>query len=243
MANGLPRVTSSSTSGPGGIAYWSSTICRVRDSSDPRLAELRAAVGSGDEVLVAARARGWAVETHKDHVLRLPQPFPGSGGALAGCGRGARPRREPVFSRLLGTGGNLGRLDLSATYLQRVKDVLEDGHSVAWLASLLDGQARARLPRSSLSQFQPASAGNPEDAGEIHFRRAGLQRGRGESDGGVVGPRVIDAMGAGRCRAVARGGAGGVARPAGPVWFGHGAGDREPRRGSRHRGVSAARVR
>jgi CRISPR-associated protein Csx17 len=140
----------------------------ARHSTDPRLAGLRAAVEAGDAVMAEARARGWEVSSHKAGVLQLCRNrFPDravrwldAAVALGGDG-------DPSFSRLLGTGGNLGRLDLSATYLQRAADVLSKKDSVAWLESLLDGQPRARLPRSSFGQYDPASAGNPEDAGEV----------------------------------------------------------------------------
>lgn len=136
----------------------------VRDSADPRLGVLRAAVRAGDRVMDTARARGWRVDSHKTDVLHLCRNelpdravrWLDAAVALGGDG-------DPSFSRLLGTGGNVGRLDLSSTYLQSARDVLDRPRSSAWLESLVDGRPRAGLPRTSLGQYEPASAGNPEE--------------------------------------------------------------------------------
>lgn len=140
----------------------------VRDSTDPRLAELRSAVTAGERVLATAHERGWDAQTHKTNVLHLCRnTFPDRAVRWLDAAVALGPGGDPSFNRLLGTGGNLGRLDLSATYLQRARDVLGHTDSRAWLESLLDGRPRAELLRSSLGQYDPASAGNPEESKEV----------------------------------------------------------------------------
>lgn len=140
----------------------------ARESTDPRLAGLRAAVLAGDKVIDEVGVRGWRVDTHKNDVLRLCRNmFPDRAVRWLDAAMALGPEGDPSFSRLLGTGGNLGRLDLSSTYLQRARDVLDHGDSQAWLGSLLDGRSRAGMPRSSLGQYDPASAGNPEESKEV----------------------------------------------------------------------------
>ena len=140
----------------------------ARESSVPRLAALRDAVCAGDRVMAEVRDRGWDVNKRKNDVLHLCRnEFPDRAVRWLDAAVALGPDGDPSFSRLLGTGGNLGRLDLSSTYLQRSKDVLDHRDSQAWLESLLDGRPRAGLPRSSLGQYDPASAGNPEEVTEV----------------------------------------------------------------------------
>lgn len=70
-----------------------------------------------------------------------------------------------AYPHLLGTGGNLGRLDLTAnrnTHLARIMDLRTGAFtapSAGWLASLLDGDATQARIASSVGQFQPGAAG------------------------------------------------------------------------------------
>lgn len=72
-------------------------------------------------------------------------------------------RKELDFPRILGTGGNDGRLDFSVNYLQRAMDVvgpkpLADRESL--LRDALDGSSLGRLtPDVAIGQYAPASAG------------------------------------------------------------------------------------
>ncbi len=71
-------------------------------------------------------------------------------------------REEMDFPRLLGTGGNDGRLDFSVNFLQRALDVvgpkpLADREPL--LRDALDGTAVGRLSDVSIGQYAPASAG------------------------------------------------------------------------------------
>jgi CRISPR-associated protein Csx17 len=135
-----------------------------RSGDDPRLAALRTAITAGDKVMAEVRVRGWAVEKHKHDVLHLCRnTFPDRAVRWLDAAVALGPDGDLAFSRLLGTGGNLGRLDLSSTYVQRCREVFEHRHSRAWLTALLTGAPTVALPGASLGQYDPASAGNPEE--------------------------------------------------------------------------------
>jgi CRISPR-associated protein Csx17 len=139
----------------------------VRQSHDPRLAALREAVAAGDRVVAIGRERGWGGQgddlwdkARKPEVLGLcrnefpDQTLPWLDAAVA-----LGQDDDPAYSRLLGTGGNFGRQDLSATYLARVQSVLTDSRSRAWLSSLLSGQESTPYLRDAVGQFDPGRAG------------------------------------------------------------------------------------
>ncbi|MGQ0842085.1 type I-G CRISPR-associated protein Cas8g1/Csx17 [Actinokineospora sp.] len=64
-------------------------------------------------------------------------------------------------------GGNLGRQDLSSTYLQMCRSVLEDRQSRAWLSTALNGRDPVPLPRKTLGQYNPGGVANPEEDGAV----------------------------------------------------------------------------
>lgn len=119
----------------------------LRKSSEPRLRTLRDAVLAGDRVIDRGLANGWGGtgsnlwdKKFKPELLRLCRNELPDGAlawldTAATLGQGA----DPSYSRLLGTGGNFGRQDLSATYLSRVRHVFEDRRSTPWLAAVLGG--------------------------------------------------------------------------------------------------------
>jgi CRISPR-associated protein Csx17 len=143
----------------------------VRDSTDDRLTALREAVRAADTVVARGRARGWGGHgtdlwdtRRKNDVLRLCRnEFSDQAlawlDAVVALGQDA----DPAYSRLLGTGGNLGRQDLSSTYLQHVRSVLTDRRSRAWLLAALAGREPVSLPRETLGQYDPGTVGSPED--------------------------------------------------------------------------------
>jgi CRISPR-associated protein Csx17 len=137
----------------------------VRNSTDERLRALRLAVAAGERVLSIARRLGIADpwdKKRKPEVLRLCRnELPDAAIAWLDAAIALGQDNDPSYSRLLGTGGNLGRQDLSATYLQQVRTVLEHRHSAAWLLSALDGRSRAPLPKDSPGQFDPGVWGLP----------------------------------------------------------------------------------
>jgi CRISPR-associated protein Csx17 len=140
---------------------------RVRAATDPRLDQLRAAVLAGDAVVAEGRRRGWGGrgdelwdKARKRDVLALcRREFPDAVlpwlDAVAALGQDG----DPAFSRLLGTGGNFGRQDLSATYLARVEQAFTHKRSPGWLLAALTGDESVPYLRDAVGQFDPGRAG------------------------------------------------------------------------------------
>ncbi|MGI9001504.1 MAG: type I-G CRISPR-associated protein Cas8g1/Csx17 [Pseudonocardia sp.] len=140
---------------------------QVRDAPDARLAPLAAAVRAGDEVVKRGRARGWGGtgedlwdKARKPEVLRLCRnTFPDQALPWLDAAVALGSAKDPTFSRLLGTGGNFGRQDLSSTYVQRALSVLTDPRSTPWLAAALTGDESVPYLRDAVGQFDPGRAG------------------------------------------------------------------------------------
>lgn len=148
-----------------GILQW------VRQSTDSRLEALRLAVAGADRVVSQGRRLGipdvWD-KKRKPDVLRLCRnELPDAAVAWLDAAIALGQDDDPSYSRLLGTGGNLGRQDLSATYLQQVRTALEHRDGIAWLAAALDGRARAALPKESPGQFDAGGVGSSEDPNSV----------------------------------------------------------------------------
>ncbi len=107
--------------------------------------------GKGDDLWDKARKRdvlGMCRNEFPDHAL----PWLDAAVALG-------QDDDPAYSRLLGTGGNFGRQDLSATYLARLQSVLTDRRSRGWLHALLSGEESTPYLRDAVGQFDPGRAG------------------------------------------------------------------------------------
>ena len=139
----------------------------VRQSDDPRLSCVREAVAAGDRVVALGRERGWGGKgddlwdkARKRDVLGLCRnEFPDHALPWLDTAVALGQDDDPAYSRLLGTGGNFGRQDLSATYLARVHSVLTDRRSRGWLHSLLSGEESTSYLRDAVGQFDPGRAG------------------------------------------------------------------------------------
>lgn len=139
-----------------------------RESASPRFAALREAIHAGDRVVAEARARGWGggrfwAEDHKPDVVRLCRAvFPD--GALPWLDTAVTLTAGDIrFSPLTGTGGNFGRQDLSATFLQRLALVIGPGADVAraldWAEAALQGREDVPYLREAVGQYDPGRAG------------------------------------------------------------------------------------
>jgi CRISPR-associated protein Csx17 len=143
----------------------------IRDSTDKRLEPLRDAVAGGDRVIGEALRLGisdfWD-KNRKPDVLRLCRnELPDAALAWLDAAIGLGQDADPSYSRLLGTGGNLGRQELSVTYLQQARTVLQSRKSLDWLASALDDRQRAPLPKDSPGQFDPGGVGAPDEPNSV----------------------------------------------------------------------------
>ncbi|GGX97878.1 hypothetical protein GCM10010515_75270 [Streptomyces fructofermentans] len=143
-------------------------LAQVEDSQDPRLAVLREAIAAGRKVVAEGRARGWAgeslwVKQHKQSVISLCRnafpdealPWIDVAAVLSGP--------EVHFNPVAGTGGNFGRQELSATYLQHLALVLgseaDHSHAAAWVRAALTGAEDVPYRRGAVGQFDPGRAG------------------------------------------------------------------------------------
>ncbi|GDY31830.1 type I-G CRISPR-associated protein Cas8g1/Csx17 [Gandjariella thermophila] len=139
----------------------------VRDSTDERWAVLREAVAAGDRVVETGRRLGWAGKgpelwdkARKPDVLRLCRnEFPDRAVAWVDAAVALGQDADPAYSRLLGTGGNFGRQDLSVTYLARASVVRTDRRSLRWLRALLTSREDVPYLRDAVGQFDPGRAG------------------------------------------------------------------------------------
>jgi len=139
----------------------------MRKSTDPRLARLREAIAAGDRVVERGLSFGWGGKgsdlwdkNRKPELLvlcrsELPDHALPWLDAVVALGQDD----DPAYSRLLGTGGNFGRQDLSATYLARLQSVLTDRRTREWLHSLLSGRESTPYLRDAVGQFDPGRAG------------------------------------------------------------------------------------
>ncbi|WP_129838139.1 type I-U CRISPR-associated protein Csx17 [Streptomyces sp. RFCAC02] len=140
----------------------------VEHSTAARLAPLREAVAAGRAVVEEGRDRGWAGgtmwdEKHKTSLLtlcrnRMPDAvLPWMDTALALDGE------DVSYNPLAGTGGNFGRQDLSASYLQQLLQLLgppsRPGTVLPWARSLIDGTEEAPYVRGTVGQFDPGRGG------------------------------------------------------------------------------------
>lgn len=143
----------------------------IRESSDERLAPLQLAVAGSDRVVSEARRIGIADlwdKKRKPEVLRLCRnELPDAAIAWLDAAIALGQDDDPSYSRLLGTGGNLGRQELSVAYLQQVRTVLEGSGSMEWLASALDGRQRAAFPKDSPGQFDPGGVGASDEPNPV----------------------------------------------------------------------------
>jgi CRISPR-associated protein Csx17 len=143
----------------------------IRESSDERLAPLQLAVAGSDRVVSEARRFGIADlwdKKRKPEVLRLCRnELPDAAIAWLDAAIALGQDDDPSYSRLLGTGGNLGRQELSVAYLQQVRTVLEGSGSMEWLASALDGRQRAAFPKDSPGQFDPGGVGASDEPNPV----------------------------------------------------------------------------
>lgn len=139
----------------------------VRQSDNPRLARIKAAVAAGDRIVELGRQRGWGGKgddlwdkARKRDVLGLCRnEFPDHALPWLDAAVALGQDDDPAYSRLLGTGGNFGRQDLSATYLARLQSVLTDHRSRGWLRALLSGEESTPYLRDAVGQFDPGRAG------------------------------------------------------------------------------------
>lgn len=142
----------------------------VRERDDPRFDRLRTAIAGGDEIVREGRSLGWGSATGglwdkkaKNDVLTLSRNLlPDDALLWLDAAAVLGQDGDPAYNRLLGTGGNFGRLDLSSAYIQAVLTLLDPAQertSRAWLRAALTGDESAPYLREAVGQFDPGRAG------------------------------------------------------------------------------------
>ncbi|WP_063798725.1 type I-U CRISPR-associated protein Csx17 [Nocardia sp. NRRL S-836] len=157
--------------GNGKSATAERTLQAIRDSHEPRLAGVRAAVVAADTVVAEGRRRGWGGskdelwdKARKPDVLTLARNrLPDEALAWLDAAVVLGATGDPVYSRLLGTGGNFGRQDLSATYLHRALAIVETPRR-DWLHAALTGAENVPYERDAVGQFDPGRAGGVQSS-------------------------------------------------------------------------------
>lgn len=137
-------------------------VDRILETDAPRLLTYQQTIAQARQV-VAAMDGGDKL----DVLLRCRATLPDS--ALPWLDAAVVLTEErPAYPPLLGTGGNLGRLELSRNYMGHLARVLclETGrraptleHSRAWLRAALFDEGHPSLVQQSIAQFDPGAAG------------------------------------------------------------------------------------
>ena len=152
-------------------------VAQVESSHDSRFAPFRTAIGEARRTWDRGRRDGWLEERweeageKKKYILKVDKAT-----FLAAC-RAAFPDEaldwldasvvltdagKPQFPLLLGTGGNLGRLDLATTYMEALSDLLDPeqiSRSAELLAHAVFAAGLPRLDTKAVGQYSPAAAG------------------------------------------------------------------------------------
>lgn len=141
-------------------------VAAIESSKDPRLEPYRRTIQLGRRAYDRATQAGWSTNKPKEKALwvevcrsSLPDEALRWLDAVVVLSE-ARPDYPP----LLGSGGNIGRLDLSTNYMERLADALgwdakSDKQRTEWLMAALFQDTAPRLVTGKISQFDPGQAG------------------------------------------------------------------------------------
>ena len=136
------------------------SLCAVEQSDDPRLGRYRQAIAVVREVM---RRDNWSALPKEEQVTVLRNELPDDALEWLDAAVVLRPD-GPAFPPLLGSGGNLGRLELSPNFMERVMTVLDRdptarARSRAWLVATLFDEGSPQLRGDSAGQYDPGAAG------------------------------------------------------------------------------------
>ncbi len=139
-------------------------VRRAMGGSNPRLADLREAMVVATRLNADLPDDKDYVKAKDDLISRARSQMPDR--ALAWIDASVTLTADgPVYPHILGTGGNLGRLDLSANVLAHLDRIIGfDDHvdverSRSWLVDTLFGGGSPRIRGASVGQFEPGMAG------------------------------------------------------------------------------------
>lgn len=144
-------------------------VQKIRDTSDPRFAGLRNTIDQAREVVLLAKEEGWVDSGGKATAQTKPllmaacrSSFPDEALDWLDAAFVLSDDKKPNYPLLLGTGGNLGRGDLSINYLEALDELLDPdklARSRHLLEHALFGQGNPGLDEGLVGQFSPGGAG------------------------------------------------------------------------------------
>lgn len=159
-------------------------VAKVRDSSHPRLGPYRRAVDAADQARREARrlgltADGAVLKPRKAELIELCRAtFPDEALTWIDASAVLLDNGDPAYPPILGTGGNIGRMDLSVNFLEQLEALgfLDASpyqskshdkrrlHRRPLLRDALFREAVAPLRKASTSQFDPGGKGGPNSS-------------------------------------------------------------------------------
>ncbi|MGQ0802343.1 MAG: type I-G CRISPR-associated protein Cas8g1/Csx17 [Actinomycetota bacterium] len=152
-------------------------IAALEASSDPRVAAYREAITAARSLVAEA---GWDDLSKEEQVERCRSTLPDAAVSWLDA-TVVLTASSRAFPPLLGTGGNVGRLEFSNNFMQRVAQVLcidsrhpnrQRRQSEQWLHRSLLDSGTPKLIKAAIGQFDPGAAGGANssplgDAGSL----------------------------------------------------------------------------
>lgn len=136
-------------------------VARIESSDDPRLAAFRNAIVAARRVRDWGLRDGW-LEDKTTFLAACRSAFPDEALDWLDASVVLTDARKPQYPLLLGTGGNLGRLDLTTTYMEALSVLLDPeqtNRAEDLLAHALFRDGHPELDTKKVGQYFPAAAG------------------------------------------------------------------------------------
>ena len=151
-------------------------VAAIEASDDPRLASFRTAIGAARGVWGMGLSKGWIDEGRTPIFRKTKRGEADKAAFLAACRASFSDEalewldasvvltdaRKPQFPLLLGTGGNLARLDLATTFAGAVSGLFnskQTSRSTELLVQALFGEGNPKLEDLKAGQYAPGAAG------------------------------------------------------------------------------------
>ncbi|MYH87833.1 MAG: type I-U CRISPR-associated protein Csx17, partial [Acidimicrobiaceae bacterium] len=159
-------------------------VRQISESASERLRPYREAVAVGHSARSEARRRGLSEagkipKKSKSQFIELCRAtFPDEALAWLDASVVLLDEDDPAFPLILGTGGNIGRMDLSVNFLSQLETLgfLDEGDESgangrrgsvdqrSLLGNALLGDTNVRLSRDTTSQYNPGAVGGPNSS-------------------------------------------------------------------------------
>jgi CRISPR-associated protein Csx17 len=143
-----------------GASNNTKALLEVESNDDPRFEPFQRAIAATRAVMARP---DWADLSKDQQVSLIRNALPDDALDWVDAAVVLRPE-GPAYPLILGSGGNLGRLDLSPNFMSRLLVVLDRtdagvGRSRSWLRHALMGEGAPALRDDSAGQYDPGAAG------------------------------------------------------------------------------------